>query len=287
MTIPDGLITVPGGVAYINVSQWDTAAPWLWHGFSTRRAGVSTAYSGDSPGNNMQGELNLGFTAADPRENVQENRSRFVEAITGSRRTPLITLRQIHSNRSFIVDDMVAQLAATGTTQAHEADGLITSQTGVLIGIQTADCIPVLVADRKHRVVGAFHAGWRGTVRRIVELGVARMRHDFNADPAEMIAAIGPGISACCYSVGDEVRKEFREQFGYADGLFVKPVSPEAGELRLNLIEANRRQLLDAGLSSGSIAIVGGCTGCQQAWFYSHRASHGHTGRIMAVIGIH
>lgn len=219
-----------------------------------------------------------------------ENRSRFIQAVSGSRATPLITLRQIHSNRSVVANSTLMELAAAalpGVTQAHEADGLITSQAGILIGIQTADCIPVLVADTRKQVVGAFHAGWRGTVRRIVELGVARMRDDFGADPAEMIAAIGPGIRACCYTVGEEVRREFAEQFTYAADLFANQESDNKTGLRLDLIEANRRQLLDAGLEMRNITVTGGCTACLPEWFYSHRASHGNAGRMMAVIGLH
>ncbi len=278
------------GVAYLSVPQWDKTSAWLWHGFSTRSGGVSRAYLGESAGEETPGELNLGFTATDLRNNVLENRIRFVEAVTGDRNTPLITLRQIHSNRSVVAHGTLAELAAAalpGTTQAHEADGLITSQTGILIGIQTADCIPVLIADRRKRVVGAFHAGWRGTVRRIVEMGVTRMRDEFDANPAEMIASIGPGISACCYTVGDEVRNEFGAEFTYAADLFTNSESENKPQPRLDLIEANWRQLLDAGLSAENIAVAGGCTACQPKLFYSHRASHGHAGRMMAVIGIH
>lgn len=295
-TISSGeLVAAPNGVTYIAVPQWDGAFPWLWHGFSTRQSGTTQAYLNgpDRNGPDLHqprpiGELNLGFTTADSRENVLENRSRFVEAVSGSRTTPLITVRQIHSNCSVVADAKTVKLAgnAEGSTQSCEADGLITTQADVLIGIQTADCIPVLVADTKCRVVAAFHAGWRGTVQRIVELGVARMQTEFGAEPDEMIAAIGPGIGACCYSVGTEVRKEFAEQFGYGDELFTERGTSDGLVTRLDLIEANRRQLLDAGLGSGAIAIVGGCTAHQPQWFYSHRASHGHAGRMMAVIGI-
>jgi YfiH family protein len=100
------------------------------------------------------------------------------------------------------------------------ADGLITDEPRLLLGIQTADCIPVLVADKKRRVVGAFHAGWRGTVKRIVELAVGRMRLEFGSRPEDLIAAIGPGVGACCYAVGEEVLSEFESQFQYARELF-------------------------------------------------------------------
>jgi YfiH family protein len=184
---------------------------------------------------------------------------------------------------------------------------LFTDEPGVLLGVQTADCIPVLVADRKRRAVGAFHAGWRGTVKRIVEEGVGRMRLEFGSRPEDLIAAIGPGVGLCCYAIGEEVVSEFESQFSYAADLFREvydsdPVrmkypmlfltqcspghSPLGPSLHLDLIEANRRQLLAAGLRARAIQVVGGCTNCQQELFFSHRGSKGHAGRMMAVIGI-
>jgi YfiH family protein len=181
--------------------------PWLWHGFSTRRGGVSRPYCAED----ATGELNLGFTADDSKEAVAQNRLLLAEAVTGYGKTPLIALRQFHSN---LVHGATAAEALR--ERSWRADGLITSESGFLLGIQTADCIPVLVADKKRRVVGAFHAGWRGTVKRIVELAVGRMRLEFGSRPEDLIAAIGPGVGACCYAVGEEVLSEFESQFQYA-----------------------------------------------------------------------
>ena len=267
-----GLKVSADGVEWLGAPGWENL-DWLWHGFSTRRGGVSRVYlTGDEI---SAGESNLGFTAADAAENVRENRARFVEAVSGSRETSLQTVRQVHSNRS-----MTAAEAAQDTTP--EADGLMTGQAGVLLGIQTADCIPVLVADPVRRTVAAFHAGWRGTVARIVELGVGRMVQEFGSAPADLIAAIGPGIGVCCYKVGEEVQTQFGANFSYAGELFL----PIEGAFNLNLVEANRRQLMAAGLRPDAIAMVGGCTACQPRLFYSHRASGGHAGRMMAVIGV-
>jgi len=285
------------GVAWLPVAGWEKLG-WLWAGFSTRRGGSSRAYCPeDAPG-----ELNLGFTASDDRETVAQNRRLLAEAVTGSTDTPLVSLRQFHSNLVHIVEAADAQRA-----QPWKADGLITNTSGILLAIQTADCIPVLVADRKRRVVGAFHAGWRGTVKRIVEMGVGRMLLEFGSNPADLTAAIGPGVGACCYAVGEEVLTEFESQFTYARELFREvydsdPVrtkypmlfltqrapghSPIGPSLHADLIEANRRQLLDVGVKEKAIHIIGGCTNCQQEVFFSHRGSRGHAGRMMSVIGI-
>jgi YfiH family protein len=223
-------------------------------------------------------DLNLGFTPADERKNVLENRRRFVAAVTRAEGTRLATVRQVHSGISAVIGE-----ACSGATdEADGADGQMTDQAGVLLGILTADCIPVLVVDPVRRVVGAFHAGWRGTVERIVELGVAQMCDRLGAEPAEMLAAVGPGIGRCCYTVGDEVRGRFGAEFGYAEELFTR----DGDAMRLDLIEANRRQLQAAAVAAGSIQVVGGCTACMPGWFYSHRASGGNTGRMMAVVGI-
>jgi len=122
-------------------------------------------------------------------------------------------------------------------------------------------------------------------VQRIVESGIGQMREEFGCEPGDLVAAIGPGIGACCYTVGEEVLEQFTANFAYAAELFRRDKGGQ-GALGLDLTEANRRQLLDAGLRASSIATVGGCTACQPEIFYSHRASGGHAGRMMSVIGI-
>jgi YfiH family protein len=290
------------GVHLLRISAWDKPGrqriPWLWHGFGTRRGGLSRAYCAEGE----PGELNLGFTAADDRESVVRNRRLLVEAVSGDRDTPLVTLRQIHSSVLVLggADD-------AGRQAPWKGDGLMTDESGLLLGIQTADCIPVLVADRKRGAVAAFHAGWRGTVKRIVEAGVGRMRLEFGSRPEDLTAAIGPGIGACCYGVGDEVLSGFTSQFAYADELFHEVYSTDpvrtkypmlfltqrapghssiGPSLHVDLVEANRRQLLSAGLNAKAIHVTGGCTSCHRELFFSHRASQGHAGRMMSVVGI-
>jgi polyphenol oxidase len=278
----------------VRVPDW-SGQEWLIHGFSTRTGGKTTVYR---PGKT---DLNLGFTASDDHDNVTANRGLFVSAATGGKEIlGMVTLRQIHSS-------LIRRVAADDINTSLKGDGLLTDQPGVLLGIQTADCIPVLVADRKKRAVAAFHAGWRGTLARIVENGVGRMRLEFGSKPENLIASIGPGIGQCCYSVGDEVREQFESQFPYAPELFHEvfdsdPVrekypmlfltarAPGHSELgpgmHLDLVEANRRQLLAAGLEKGSIFVTGQCTGCNTDRFFSHRMEQGFTGRMMSVIGI-
>ena len=271
------------------------AAAGVPHGFAGRTGGVSTAYG------QPEGDLNLGFTASDAREHVLENRGRFLRSVFGEA-LPLVTLRQTHSSLLYRVGREHAGEAAVLT-----GDGLMTDEPGVALGIQTADCVPVLVADPKRGAVAAFHAGWRGTLRRIVEHGIGRMRLEFGSAPGNLVAAIGPAIGACCYGVGEEVEHEFRSQFQYADELFCEvydsdpvrkkypmlfmtqraPGHSDLGpSLHLDLAAANRRQLLDAGLPSAAIQVSGLCTSCRTDLCFSYRAEGGFTGRMLAVIGL-
>jgi hypothetical protein len=281
------------------VPRWQNAH--VPHAFSTRRGGLSTAYSGEESADSelKSGEMNLGLTEADDSANVMENRRLLMAAAGGQGRT-LITLKQIHSN-------LTRRVTCADADRTMRADGLMTDDPGVMLGIQTADCVPVLVRDRRTHAVAAFHAGWRGTLKRIVEGGIGRMQLEFGSRPEELEAAIGPAIGACCYAVGEEVRSEFLSQFSYAPELFSEvydsdPVKEKypllfltarapghsnmGPNLHLDLVEANRRQLLDAGLRAESIATAYRCTNCERETFFSYRAEHGFCGRMMGVVGI-
>ncbi len=271
------------------------AFPWLVHGFSTRRGGVSQVYGGNA--------LNLGLTAHDTREAVQQNRERFaraLDAVNGDGTSwPLVMVRQIHSS--------VIHAIKEGPREVLAGDGMITDRPGLLLTVRTADCLPVLLVDEEHRAVGIFHAGWRGTLARIVEKGVGEMRLRFASQPSRLRAALGPGIHTCCYAVGEEVGERFAAQFAYSKALFQEvfdsePVrqkypllflnrrAPGHGEpsrsLHLDLVEANRRQLLEAGVAADNIENSDLCTACRTDLFFSHRAEKGVTGRMMGAVGI-
>lgn len=277
--------------------------PWLIHGFSTRIGGHSRVY--------RKGDLNLGFTKDDSRAAVERNRAAFLRdlgAVTRARRTsrkgsdslwPLVTLRQVHSDVIRRVESILDEPLV--------GDGLITATPGLLLAIQTADCLPIILVDTKRRAVGVFHAGWRGTVKRIVEKGVGEMVRCFGSRPRDMKAVIGPGVRGCCYEVGEEVRMKFESQFAYAASLFREvrdsdPVrekypllfltarAPGHSELPnrlfLDLVEANRRQLLAAGVPRKNIEASPLCTNCHPELLFSYRAERGKTGRMMGVVGI-
>jgi len=282
--------------------------PWLRHGFSTRAGGVSAIYG--------EGSLNLGFTKEDEATNVVENRRRFLAAVAGGAGAKLVTLRQIHSGLVRTVEAEARRFETADGRAVLRGDGVMTDVPGVMLGVQVADCVPVLVADVRRRAVAAFHAGWRGTLARIVERGIGRMRLRYGSRPEDLVAVVGPAIGACCYSVGEEVRNEFESQFGYAAELFSEvydsdPVRDKypllfltarapghsniGPQIHLDLWEANRRQLLDAGLKAKRITVVGECTACARVGvgaglgalkYFSHRGESGFAGRMMAVVGV-
>ena len=292
-----GLERVPGWEQY----------PWLRAAFSTRLNGGSMAYNyGEGPG-----ELNLGWTDADPAETVADNRARFVRAASEKAKMELVTVRQTHTPIVRLIEDGHGPLATPEGKATLHGDALMTGLRDLMLGVQTADCVPVLLADTRTHAVAAFHAGWRGTLGRIVERGVGTMRLRFGSRPKDLIAAIGPAIGGCCYSVGEEVRFEFESQFDYARELFTEvydsdPVRDKypllfltarapghsniGPQIHLDLHEANRRQLLDAGLSAKRITVLGECTACTRLKngslkYFSHRGEHGFTGRMLSVIG--
>jgi len=293
---------IKSNLTIVRAEHLDTL-PWLVHGFSTRMGGSSRAYG--------RGDLNLGLTKDDARSVVTRNRAAFLSelgAVThqrrGSRKVgtslwPLITLRQIHSDVIRRVDSI--------PEEPLSGDGLITATPGLLLAIQTADCLPVILVDAKRHVVGVFHAGWRGTVKRIVEKGVGELHRCFGSRPRDLKAAIGPGIQGCCYEVGEEVRVKFESQFEYGASLFreVKESDPVREKypllflsarapghsdlpkkIFLDLVEANRQQLLAAGVPAKNIETSALCTSCRRDMLFSYRAERGKTGRLMGVAGI-
>ncbi len=276
---------------------------WLAHGFSTRPSGVSESLAKrDSPSGSAK-VLHLGVTDGDTRECVLENRKQFFASL-GAEKMRVVGLRQIHSDMIHVVGTAVAPQGE----QAPKGDALITREPGVLLVVQTADCVPILLADTKNRAIAAVHSGWRGTAQRIAEKTVGRMQMEFGTRPQDVIAALGPGIGGCCYEVGHEVVKEFAAKFPSARDWFAGPFdalengdndsnwlpwltmrppghAPPAPRVQLDLIAANRAILTAAGVAPDKIQSSGFCTSCRSDLFFSYRREHS-AGRMMAAIGI-
>lgn len=261
--------------------------PWLIHAFSTSPRGVSVLED--------EKVLNLGFTDLDTRENVLENRRRLQKA-AGAKDFPLVTLKQIHSD--------VVRLFDSTPSEPCKGDASITNRPGLLLAIQTADCVPILLVDPKKRAIAAIHAGWRGTLARIAAKTVGKMQMHFATNPRDLLAAIGPSIGPCCYEVGTEVATQFLSQFADAPAYFDEfrtgdepnPIQwlnmmppghqpPPKGVL-LDLRKANRSQLLSAGLRPQNIHTIDLCTACHPDLLFSYRKRGPQSGRLMSIIAV-
>jgi polyphenol oxidase len=276
---------------------------WLVDGFSTRPGGVSQLPANHEGHAGKEKVLNLGFTDWDSREHVLENRQRFFASL-GAAKMRAVGLRQIHSD----IVHIVGSAEVPHGEQAPQGDALITGEPGALLVVQTADCIPILLADTKHRAVAAIHSGWRGTAQRLAVKALGRMQMEFGTHPQDVIAALGPGIGGCCYEVGHEVVREFAAKFPNAREWFEGPFdalengdsdsnwlpwltmippghAPPAPRAQLDLIAANRAMLTAAGIAPDKIQSSGFCTSCRTDLFFSYRRERS-TGRLMAAIGI-
>lgn len=249
------------------------------HGFSTRLGGVSPApFAG----------LNLGFGLGDPDATVEENRRRFQEALEAPD-WPLVTVKQVHGRRVVTL----RQAPAYSGDLAEEADALVTALPGLLVGVRTADCVPILLAGAK--AVGAVHAGWRGTALGVVQEAVKAL--ETLGEPAEQLrAAIGPCIQGRHYPVGLEVVEGLRVALQAVPGgleQVLLPVRPEDSRpglpppvARADLSRANRLLLEAAGVPGASIDLLDECVCCDPAQYFSFRRDAGRTGRMLSVIGL-
>jgi len=231
--------------------------PRVVHAFSTRRG--------------ERNDFSLGPVTS-PNPMVHINRARFVAAI-GAPGWPLIKLKQIHSGTVVDIDDT----AAAG--EGIEGDAAVTSLRGVMIGVQTADCVPILIAGLEGGIVAAVHAGWRGTAAHIAEVAVARLVEKYHVAAGSLAAAIGPHIGVCCYEVGEHVVEAISTPAAIER-------SPEWSNPHLNLASANRAQLLQAGIPEAQIEISSLCTKCRADLFHSYRRDGKRMGHMLSVIGM-
>ncbi|MYC67462.1 MAG: peptidoglycan editing factor PgeF [Acidobacteriia bacterium] len=228
----------PDESGILRVSGW-TDWDWLIHGFSTRPTGDFLAWPSD-------GEICARF-GADSAETAM--------------------LKQVHSGRCVRAD-------RAWSGDRPEADAVCTNRPNVLVGVRTADCLPILLVDPRRRAVAAVHAGWRGASTRVLPSAIESMESEYGCRPCDVEAAIGPGIGPCCFEVGEEVAGQFSEEFVDRDG--PKPHVDLAGILGAQLRQSGVERC----------ATAGDCTSCDLARYFSHRAEHGDTGRMLALVGL-
>ena len=245
------------------------------NGYSTRGGGVSLM---------PRDSLNLAGFNEDVAENIYENRRRFLKLFPGD--WTLTGCWQIHSANVRIVHDEQEAAQKPGVLGDDVyCDALVSNTPRVLLAVKTADCVPILLGDPATGAFAAVHAGWRGTSTSIVERAIEQLEKEYGARSQDLRAAIGPAANVCCYEVGSEVIDLFKERFPQSD--LLQPTRD--GHARIDLQQANRNQLISAGVSPERIHLAPLCTMDRNDLFFSYRHEkklNGRVGRLMSVIGM-
>ncbi len=240
--------------------------PGVRHGFTTRLGGASAG---------PWGSFNLSRKVGDEPAAVAENQRRW-SALSGRPWEQVVGLSQVHGREVLVVDGPPAALPPE---DARRFDGCVTARADVVLAVRAADCLPILLCDPARRVIGVAHAGWRGTLADVGGAVVAAMGR-LGCRPGDLLAALGPCIQAGAYAVGPEVHAPFLARFG-------PEAAPAGGPgLRVDLVAANRRLLLEAGLQAARVEVLRRCTFSEPATFFSHRRDRGLTGRHLAFIAL-
>ena len=243
------------------------------HLITTRRGGVSSG---------IFKSMNLTFGRGDEDANVHENISRIAAAF-GTDEAHMVFSHQIHETNVIRVTAADAGMGTVRPMEWASADGLVTNEPGLVLGAFFADCVPLLFIDPVHRAVGVSHSGWRGTVGRIGRTTLEAMAREFGTIPAQTLVGIGPSICQDHYEVSEDVADRFREEFPGADAALLRD-DGNPGHLQLDLWEACRITLLDAGVPAENISVTDICTCCNPDLLFSHRATRGRRGNIGAFI---
>jgi hypothetical protein len=195
-----------------------------------------------------------------------------VAAITGMKRSQIYLPLQKHTDKVQILD---------ASFEPKLADAVVTHEKGVLIGVQVADCVPILLYDTERKIAGAVHAGWRGTASSILRKTIEVMKNRFSCEPSNIVVAIGPSIRGCCYTVGPDVSEAVHAATG--EGIYHKI---HEGKYCIDLASANRHQALSAGIAEANLWLSDECTYCNPDKFFSYRYTKGAGGRQAAFIGM-
>ena len=270
------LKSVPSGegdlITYASSSILE-AVDFISHGFLSRIGGISKA-----PFSSLNFDMRDGDSAA----NIELNKI-AAGKLFGFDASRLLTINQVHGNDVLIINKPTRD---TFTLSKTSADAIITNQCGIAIGVLTADCVPILLADPVKKIIGVVHAGWKGTAKGVVQKTVETMVKQFGSDKKALLAAIGPSIGSCCYKVDEVVAKEF------GGNEYLIPLYPplKKGESKgdfewgLDLKRANFIQLLNMGILEKNISVENLCTSCRNDLFFSYRKDGKITGRQLNFI---
>ena len=262
------------GVTYLTYPALEELSGFV-HAFSTRLGGVSEG---------IYSSMNLSFTRGDDENSVMENYRRLAEAV-GFSAENIVTSDQTHTANVRVITEADRGNGITKPRPYTDVDGMITNVPGLVLATFYADCVPLYFIDPVRKAIGLSHSGWRGTAAHIGAVTVRRMQEEYGSLPEDIYGAIGPSICQECYEVSEDVILEFQKTFpeqSWRDLFYRK----ENGKYQLNLWEANRQIMLEAGLIEEHISLPGLCTCCNPEFLFSHRASRGKRGNLGAFLGI-
>lgn len=257
---------------YLGFLEWEKKLSFIRHGFTTRAGGVSEGYLSS---------MNLSYTRGDDPAKVEENYRRAA-AYFGKKPSDIVTISQEHTGRVVLVDRSNAGEGVIRERTLGGCDGMVTDTPGLLLSTSHADCTPLFFADPVKRVIGMTHSGWRGTAVRIGRNTIELMHRAFGCEPADIYAAVGPSICPDCYEIGEDVADAFSATFsGSLDGIIRERGQ---GKYDLDLTEANRRILIEAGISADHLICGNLCTCCNKELLFSHRGAKGKRGNMSAFL---
>ena len=222
--------------------------------------------------------FSLALHTGENKTDIISNRKRLSEYFQSDSKFHFIVANQTHSDHIAVITENVTKGWADSQNAIEDCDALITNKTGVILTILTADCVPILLFDPVQNVVGAVHAGWKGTKAHIVKKTIQRMKSTFGCDAKDIVAGIAPSIGACCYEVGYDVAQHFLD--------YPKSMTKKEDKYMLNLPYINHQQLLQSGLDEKNIEMSNICTACEVTRYFSYRKEQGCSGRFMSMIGL-
>jgi YfiH family protein len=251
-------------ITQLQVSHWQNY-PGLLHGFMGRRGGKSAGvYAG----------LNVSYRVGDDNQVVSQNVCDMKLAV-GIHDGKIVTMRQVHG------DDII-EITDNKLKEAGDADGMVTAQHDVYLGVLTADCVPLLFIAPKQKLAAAVHAGWRGTLAGIADKTVRLFKSQYDVAASELEVALGPSIGVCCYEVNDDVAAPLMKKWGK---LMTPSINVKDGKSFVNLSRLNRDILRESGVPGKQVFQVGPCTRCATDDFFSYRREGGETGRQISIVG--
>lgn len=257
-------------VVYFTIPSFDDSG-LVKHCFTSRIGGVSK-----SPYNS----LNLGTKTMDNKEDIFKNYEIICRSL-GIDIKDAVVSDQVHKDNILIVGEEHKGNGIIHDTSFHEIDALITNKTNIALVTLYADCVPIFILDKKRKIIALAHGGWRGTVKKIGKKVIYRMAYEYGTDPKDCIVGIGPSIGKCCYEVDNYVISQFKESF---DSIAHFTEKKENGRYLLDLWNANKISLIEAGVPCENITISNICTKCNNDIFFSYRADEGVTGRMAAIM---